>query len=40
MKGNKNKYDMSAGTFGKKFSPTSMLINETDQKPPVQTPMI
>jgi hypothetical protein len=31
---------MSAGTFGKKFSPTSMLIHDTDQKPPVQTPMI
>jgi hypothetical protein len=40
MKGNKNKHDMSAGTFGKKFSPTSMLIQYNDQKPSVQNPMI
>lgn len=29
-KANKNKHEMSAGTFGKKFSPRSMLIHPYD----------
>ncbi len=31
-KGNKNKHEMSAGTFGKRFSPHSMLIHGPDQQ--------
>lgn len=38
-KGNRNKHEMSAGTFGKKFSPRSMLIVPPDQQSLYLTPI-